>query len=170
MKPLTRHAPLYRNSPRSLRNHRHTGRRRPYLLLNSGFSETPGQFSPDGKWIAYVSDRSGGRKEVCVTSFQQPTTVIPISSTGGDFPRWSRERKELFFLGPDKLISASITIDGGELKVQDVKALFDVRFPQVTRSVYDVSPDGQRFLMNVWDAGASLPFTIVVNWTEKLRR
>jgi hypothetical protein len=107
---------------------------------------------------------------VFVTSFQQPTTVIPISSTGGDFPRWSRDRKELFFLGPDKLMSASITIDGGELKVQDVKALFDVRFPQVTRSVYDVSPDGQRFLMNVWDAGASLPFTIVVNWTEKLRR
>jgi hypothetical protein len=65
---------------------------------------------------------------------------------------------------------ASISIRGDELKVQDVKPLFDVRWPLVTRSVYDVAPDGQRFLMNVWDVGASLPFTIIVNWTEKLRR
>jgi len=51
-----------------------------------------------------------------------------------------------------------------------VQSLFDVRWPQVTRSVYDVAPDGQRFLMNIWEASAALPFTIVVNWTEKLRR
>jgi len=147
-----------------------TGERKPYLLLNSGFTEIPAQFSPDGNWIAYVSDRSGGRKEIFVTSFRDPTNVIPISSGGGDFPRWNRDGKELFFLGPDQLMSASLSIEGNELKVQDVKALFDVRWPQVTRSVYDVTPDGQRFLMNVWDSGASLPFTVVVNWMEKLRR
>jgi hypothetical protein len=147
-----------------------TGERKPYLLLNSGFSETPAQFSPDGEWIAYVSDRSGGRKEIFVTSFRQPTNVIPISSTGGDFPRWSHDGRELFFLGPDKLMVASLSIEGTDLKVEDVKSLFDVRWPQVTRSVYDVAPDGQRFLMNVWDSGASLPFTVVVNWTEKLKR
>jgi len=147
-----------------------TGERKPYLLLNSGFSEIPAQFSADGKWIAYVSDRSDGRKEVFATLFSKPTTVIPVSSTGGDFPRWSRDGKELFFLGPDKLMVASISIQGDELKVQDVKPLFDVRWPLVTRSVYDVAPDGQRFLMNIWEATAALPFTIVVNWTEKLRR
>ena len=147
-----------------------TGERKPYLLLNSGFSEIPAQFSPDGKWIAYVSNRSGGRKEVFVALFSQPTTVIPVSSTGGDFPRWSHDGTELFFLGPDKLMVASISIRGDELKVQDVKPLFDVRWPVVTRSVYDVAPDGQQFLMNVWDVGASQPFTVVVNWTEKLRR
>ena len=147
-----------------------TGEPKPYLLLNSGFSEIPAQFAPDGKWIAYVSDRSGGRKEVFVTLFSKPTTVIPVSSTGGDFPRWSRDGKELFFLGPDKLMVASISTEGDELKVQDVTPLFDVRWPLVTRSVYDVAPDGQRFLMNIWEASAALPFTIVVNWTEKLRR
>ncbi len=147
-----------------------TGERKPYLLLNSGFNEIPAQFSPDGKWIAYVSDRSGGRKEVFVALFSQPTTVIPVSSTGGDFPRWSRDSTELFFLGPNKLMVASISIRGDELKVKDVKPLFDIRWPVVTRSVYDVAPDGQRFLMNVWDVGASLPFTIIVNWMEKLRR
>jgi len=76
----------------------------------------------------------------------------------------------LFFLGPDKLMTASISIQGDELKVQDVAPLFDVRWPAVTRAVYDVAPDGKRFLMNVWDSGASLPFTVVVNWTERLRR
>ncbi len=147
-----------------------TGDRKPYRLLNSGFTEVPAEFSPDGNWIAYVSNRSAGRKEVFVTSFRQPTIVIPISSTGGDFPRWSHDGQELFFLGPDKLMSASIRIQGDELKVQDVAPLFDVRWPQVTRAVYDVAPDGKRFLMNVWDSGASLPFTVVVNWTERLRR
>ena len=147
-----------------------TGERKPYRLLNSGFTEVPAEFSPDGNWIAYVSNRSAGRKEVFVTSFHQPTIVIPISSTGGDFPRWSHDGKELFFLGPDKLMTASISIQGNELKVQDVAPLFDVRWPQVTRAVYDVAPDGKRFLMNVWDSGASLPFTVVVNWTERLRR
>jgi eukaryotic-like serine/threonine-protein kinase len=146
-----------------------TGDRKPYPFLNSGFSEIPAAFSPDGKWVAYVSTQSADRKEVFVTAFPKPQGVWQVSTAGGDFPRWSHDGRELFFLAPDKLMAAAISTEGGQLKVGEVKGLFDVRWPVGTRSVYDVAPDG-RFLMNVWDAGASLPITIMVNWTAKLGR
>jgi serine/threonine protein kinase len=146
-----------------------TGDRKPYPFLNSGFSEIPAAFSPDGKWVAYVSTQSADRKEVFVTAFPKPQGVWQVSTSGGDFPRWSHDGRELFFLAPDKLMAAAISSEGGQLKVGEVKSLFDVRWPVGTRSVYDVAPDG-RFLMNVWDAGASLPITIMVNWPAKLGR
>jgi serine/threonine protein kinase len=146
------------------------GDQKPYPFLNSGFSEVPGVFSPDGKWVAYVSTQSSDRKEVFITAFQQPAGVWQVSTSGGDFPRWRRDSKELFFLATDKLMSASISIAGDQVKVGDVKPLFDVRWPVGTRAVYDVAPDGQKFLMNVWDAGASLPITVMINWTAKLGR
>jgi eukaryotic-like serine/threonine-protein kinase len=140
---------------------------KPYLFLNSGFSEIPASFSPDGQWVAFVSDQSADRKEVFVTGFPQPAGIWQVSTSGGDFPRWSHDGKELFFLGPDKLMAASISTEGGQVKVDDAKSLFDVRWPVGTRSVYDVAPDG-RFLMNVWDSGVSLPITIMINWTAKV--
>jgi eukaryotic-like serine/threonine-protein kinase len=140
---------------------------KPYPLLNSGFSEIPASFSPDGKWVAFVSNQSADRKEIFITGFSQPSGIWQVSSSGGDFPRWSHDGKELFFLGPDKLMVASISIEGEQIKVGDIKALFDVRWPPGTRSVYDVAPDG-RFLMNVWDSGASLPITVMINWMARL--
>ena len=64
-------------------------------------------------------------------------------------------------------MAAPISIEGGQIKVGDIRPLFDVRWPPGTRSVYDVAPDG-RFLMNVWDSGASLPITVMINWMAKL--
>ncbi len=147
-----------------------TGDRKPYPFLNSGFSEIPAEFSPDGKWVAYVSNQSADRKDVYVTAFPTPAGIQQVSTAGGDFPRWKRDGTELYFLGPDKLMSASIRVEGNAVKVEEVAPLFDIRWPLGTRSVYDVADNGQRFLMNVWDAGASLPITVVVNWTAKLGR
>jgi eukaryotic-like serine/threonine-protein kinase len=144
-----------------------TGNGKPYPFLNSGFSEIPAVFSPDGNWVAFVSTQSSDRKEVFITGFPQPSGIWQVSTSGGDFPRWRHDGKELFFLGPDKLMAVPISADGGHIKVGDIKPLFDVRWPVGTRSVYDVAPDG-RFLMNVWDSGASLPITVMINWTAKL--
>lgn len=105
-----------------------------------------------------------------MTSFPEPSGVWRVSTSGGDFPGWRRDGNEIFFLGPDKLMAAAVVANGKEFVVNDVKPLFDVRWPVGTRSVYAVHPDGQRFLMNVWDVGASLPITIAVNWTAKLER
>ena len=83
-----------------------SGDGKPYPFLNSGFSEIPATFSPDGKWVAFVSNQSADRREIFVTGFPQPAGVWQVSTSGGDFPRWRHDGKELFFLGPDKLMAA----------------------------------------------------------------
>src|ERR1017187_2296929 len=83
-----------------------TGDRKPYPFVRTQFSEDEGIFSPDGKWVAYESDESG-RSEVYVRPFPGPGTPFPISTGGGANPRWSRDRKELYFVAPDSMLMAA---------------------------------------------------------------
>jgi Tol biopolymer transport system component len=147
-----------------------TGERKPYLFLGSEFSEIPAEFSPDGRWVAYVSNQASGVKEVYVTTFPKPGGVWQISTNGGDFPRWRADGKEIFYLTTDRLMSASVSVTGGQFEVGDVKPLFNVAWPPATRAVYDVTPDGQRFLANIADAGSTArPITLISNWPAKVR-
>jgi serine/threonine protein kinase/dipeptidyl aminopeptidase/acylaminoacyl peptidase len=141
---------------------------KPYKYPNSGFSEIPAEFSPDGKWIAYVSNE-GGRKEVYVTTFPELSGRWQVSQTGGDYPRWRRDGKELFFLTADRMMSAEVNATGPQFAVGVVKPLFDTRWVPA-RSVYDVTADGSRFLMVTWDPSPTdAGFNIVVNWPAALR-
>jgi Tol biopolymer transport system component len=147
-----------------------TGAAAPHMFLGSTFSEIPAQFSPDGRWVAYVSDQSSRQKEVFVTSFPNRGAVRQISAAGGDFPRWKSDSSELFYLTADALMSVPLTAKDGQIDPGEVKKLFDVRWAPSTRSPYDVAPDGQRFLFNVFVTGtAPAPITIVTNWTEKIK-
>jgi eukaryotic-like serine/threonine-protein kinase len=78
------------------------GEKKPRALLNTAANETHGQISPDGKWIAYTSDATRNRREVYVKSFPSLSGEWQISNNGGDWPRWSRDSKELFYhsIGP----------------------------------------------------------------------
>jgi hypothetical protein len=83
------------------------------------------------------------------------------------YPRWHQNGKELSFVSPDgKMMSATITADAGGVSVDALRPLFDVRVPQgLERDFYDVSPDGQRFLMVVpEEETASTSLTLIVNW------
>ncbi len=124
----------------------------------------PAEFSPDGRWIAYVSNEAG-RKDVYVTSFPELSGKWQVSRAGGDHPRWRRDGRELFYLTADKMMSADVNGSGSQFDVAATRPLFDVRWAPA-RSVYDVSGDGQRFLMVTWDPSpAATGFTVVVNWT-----
>jgi Tol biopolymer transport system component len=137
--------------------------------------ETFGQFSPDGRWIAYSSDETS-RREVYVQGFapdRSPATAVGkwmISTAGGDKPRWRRDGKEIYYIAPDRKLMA-VPVTTGPTFTPDVGVpLFDTRvvgfFP------YDVAPDG-RFLLNVMsDAAAAVvaPVTIVLNWQAGLGR
>ena len=82
-----------------------SGDRKPMPVLHSEFNESQGQFSPNGRWIAYVSDESG-MPQVYVQSFPTLTGHWQVSPDGGTQPRWRRDGKELFYLAPDRKLMA----------------------------------------------------------------
>jgi len=129
---------------------------------------TEGQFSPDGKWVASVTNESG-RPEVFVQSFPDGRLRTQVSTTGGTQVRWSADGEEIFYLAPDgKLMAVSIAFGGPSPNVQLPKALFEVHLATGTNVVgnkpqYAVSRNG-RFLLNAAIESASSPIVIAVNW------
>jgi Tol biopolymer transport system component len=147
------------------------GDRKPFPFLQTQFNDYPGQFSPDGRWVAYASDESG-KFEVYVAPFPGPGGKWQVSVAGGDWPRWRRDGTEIFYLAPDnKLMAAAVNGKGSSFEVDAVKPLFDAHAAPGVRYSYDVSGDGQRFLINTApEQSASAPVTVVVNWTAGLKK
>ncbi len=148
-----------------------SGDRKPVPFLNTKFDEGFGQFSPNGRWVAYRSNESG-RNEVYVAPFPGPGGKWQISTAGGDRPRWRRDGSEIFYLAPDnKLMAAAVNDKGANFEVGAVKPLFEARFVTGGRNQYAVSADGQRFLINTTpEQEASAPITVVLNWTAGLKK
>jgi Tol biopolymer transport system component len=134
--------------------------------------QSNGQFSPDGHWVAYGSNETGSW-EVYVTSFPEPRGKWQVSSGGGQQPRWRGDGKELFYLSPDgKMMAVPVTL-GASVEAGTPAALFQAHPRQHISSLdvftYDVSRDGQRFLINtrVEHTEAS-PMSVVINWPAEL--
>jgi hypothetical protein len=144
------------------------------LLLKAPSVLRNGQFSPDGKWVAYASNETE-RWEIYVTSFPEARGKWQVSSGGGEQPRWRADGKELFYLSLDgKVMAAPVTI-GGKFDAGTPIALFQAtpRQPVLPFDlfVYDVSRDGQRFLINAQVKRAEIePMSIILNWTAKLKK
>jgi Tol biopolymer transport system component len=99
--------------------------RKPVAVANSPFSESNGQFSPDGRWVTYQSNESG-RYEVYVVPFPAGSGKWQISTGGGIWPRWRHDGKELFFIGPDsQTMAATITASGTSFEAAPPVPLFE---------------------------------------------
>jgi Tol biopolymer transport system component len=140
---------------------------KPTVFVDSPFSEGQGVFSPDGDWVAYVSNESQ-QNEIYVSPFPGPGKT-PISRTGGVFPRW--QGKEIFWAGLDgKLMAAEVTLKASSIHVVQVKPL-GITVPTVRGSPYDVSLDGQRILaITEPERTSAAPLTLVQNWTSLLKK
>ena len=129
--------------------------------LASPFTETHPRFSPDGRWVAYTSNLSG-RDEVYLRKFEGDAAPVPVSTQGGGHPQWRRDGNELFFLNPaDEMMSVSVTRSGETIITGAPQRLFRIPLNDITRasySPYGVTPDGQRFLLNVPDRPTPLFF------------
>src|SRR5215207_7747828 len=114
------------------------GKRRP--LFETRFEERWAQFSPDGRWVAYMSNQSGLRREIYVTDFPAASRTIPISTAGGNFPRWSRTGLELFYIAADnRITAATLSVGGGDLTVKSITPLFVAQPTEgLQRYFYDV--------------------------------
>jgi eukaryotic-like serine/threonine-protein kinase len=130
-----------------------------------------GQFSPDGKWVAYSSNESG-RWEVYVTSFPEAHGKWQVSNAGGDQPRWRNDGKELFYLAPDSKMMALPVKTGTNFDAGTPTALFQANPRELVATSeqfsYDVSQDGQKFLINTQLKTGMAPMSVVLNWSEKL--
>ena len=140
------------------------GDRTPVKILGSPYNESQGQFAPDGKSFAFVSDNDG-LQQVYLQSFPSPTRRVPVSTGGGTQPRWRPDGRELFYLAPDgKMMSVSIR-GNDTLETDAPRPMFNTPLDShALRQSYAVSPDGQRFLLQVPSASSSSTLTVVLNW------
>jgi Tol biopolymer transport system component len=156
------------------------GDRTPYPLVREPGNQRQAKLSPNGKWVAYVTDVTAGLPEVIVASLVTPGAKWRISTGGGAFPRWRRDGQELFYLASGGTLTAvSVGVDpDGALRVGAARSLFQTGIQAlgglgVGALFFNVSPDGQRFLVMTphKEQPTTMPAIVVVtNWTTALNR
>jgi Tol biopolymer transport system component/tRNA A-37 threonylcarbamoyl transferase component Bud32 len=142
-------------------------------FLRTRFDEAVPRFSPDGRWLAYISDESG-RYEIYVQPYPGPGRKWQISTEGGTEPAWNPNGRELFYRSGDKMMAVDIATQPG-FAAGTPRMLFEgpyepAPFPLAN---YDVSHDGQRFLMlkpTEQAQAAPTQINVVLNWFEELKR
>jgi serine/threonine protein kinase len=143
-----------------------TGKPEGTPLLRTPFSASAARYSPDGEWIAFVSEESG-RPEVYVAPANGQGGMRRVSDSGGSLPRWRRDGKELIYLAANGALLAIPTRTTGGFEAGSPAVLFTANPPP---DDYDVSPDGRRFLFQERAPERDVPLTVVVNWTSELKK
>ena len=138
--------------------------------LDSTFDEGAPRLSPDGRWLAYVSNESG-RQEVYVRLMTGSSGRQQVSNSGGTEPVWGRDGRELFYREGDKMMAVRLDASAARLQAGRPSALFEGRFAKgsIDAANYDVTPDGQRFLMVQSDqqSSTSTIFHVLIQWIGK---
>jgi len=142
----------------------------PYPFIQTAFNESNPQFSPDGRSVAYQSNESG-KYEMYVAPFPGPGGKRRVSAAGGAAPRWRADGKELFYIAPDnRLMAAEVEANGSAFEVKKVEPLFGLAVTD-RDYYYNVSADGQRFLIRAPPEGETRErLTVVRNWTAGIKR
>jgi len=157
-----------------------TGRQNDWLLALDGskrlFEPAPvdaaqydGVFSPDGHWLAYFSYDTG-RPEVFVVPFPPTGAKYQISQTGGWAAKWAAGNKLFYLTMGNRLMEADLATSGESLQVKSIEPLFELSLPTTTAPLFDVSRDGNRFIVAASaDPAASDSITLLLNWPERLQ-
>jgi len=132
------------------------------------------RLSPDGRWLAYTSTETG-REETYVTHFPSGSGKWQISQSGGLFPLWREDAKELYFMGfgsnaTVEVFAVTVNANGETFESGQVRPLFPLTYTAPLGYPYDVTPDGQRFIQATSPESVSTPLVLVTNWTAELKR
>jgi Tol biopolymer transport system component len=133
-------------------------------LVATEFHEYGAQFSPDGKWVAYTSDESG-EEEVYLRQFPEGTLRRQVSVNGGYFPRWSEGKNEIIYLDNNRQLATVTVTTDPELNLSRPVPLFAANQRFDLSDQYDVTPDGQTFLVNTPVlSSSSQSISLILNW------
>ena len=146
-------------------------------LIQTPSNEGQGQFSPDGRWVAYASDESG-QLEIYIQRFPLGGAKSRLSVAGGMLPAWRRDGKELFFLEPEsgRMMAVDVVTDTEDFRWDKPHLLFQLPATAITHasepgSHYGVTPDGQRFVVRLpADEMPVQSLNVIVNWSSDLPR
>jgi dipeptidyl aminopeptidase/acylaminoacyl peptidase len=142
--------------------------RKPSLVFKDPAFYSTATVSPDGHFMAFVSDESG-RDELYVTTYPTVGRRWQVSQNGGQEPRWRRDGKELFYFAADNHLQAvPAKITGSDFELGQPQSLFAVSRKGVAIWRYDVLPDGQHFIATIAKEGSASNITLVTNWTNML--
>ena len=146
------------------------GDRKPFAYTGASgqIQERSGVFSPDGRWVAFMSDE-GGRPEVFVAPFPWTGTKWQVSAGGGADPRWRLDGKELYYFNFTGITAAEVDGSGPAFQVGGSKLLFRVPVRGIGRE-FAPSRDGQKFVAIVPNSGTSQLLTLVQNWPAELKK
>ena len=148
-----------------------SGDRQPTSYLGTPFQETQGIPSPDGRWMAYQSDESGEAR-VYVQRVPPSGGQWQVSTGAGAMPRWRTDGRELYYVTSDNHLMAVAIEAAGDTPIVGIpQQLFQVPFGQASfqRNVFDVTSDGQRFLVNTLvEPVRSASIAWVLNWAAEL--
>ena len=142
---------------------------KPLALRNTEFQEYHGRVSPDGRWLAYQSNESK-RSEIYVVGFPKLSGRWQVSVNGGTRPVWSRDGRELYFLGLEDTLMAVAVKSGEQFQAGAPQPLFNVRLSGNANASYDVSADGRFLFATTTEQAARVPMTVVVNWQSMLKK
>jgi serine/threonine protein kinase len=144
----------------------------PKPYLRTPYNEQRGRFSPDSppRWVAYQSDETG-RPEVYIRAFPEPHGATQISTDGGQYPQWGAGGRELIYISlNNKLMAVSLKVGADTIQPSTPRELFPLPAVDDGWCPYDITADGQRFLMRATpERGAAQPLTIIVNWPALLK-
>lgn len=141
----------------------------PSVFLQTPFLEGAAQFSPDGRFVVYVSDESG-RHEVYVRSFPDKGSKWQVSTNGGTAPRWSGDGAEIFYVEQSKLLAVRVGSRPGFSPGPPALLFEKQALSGVAAPLYDVAADGQRFVVREVVSGKEpLAIHVVHNWFEEFR-
>lgn len=139
---------------------------KPVDYLASPFAENHARFSPDSRWIAYTSNASG-QNEVWVESFPRGNGKWMVSKDGGNKPRWRSDGRELYYYSTDEKLMAVPIRPGAVIDFGAPQFLFEAKLQSAVGWPYDVTPDGQKFILLTVETREHNP--IILNWPALLR-
>ncbi len=150
-----------------------TGEKKPFAIVQPQSAQAgigTYRLSPNGQWLAYSSTESG-REEVYATHFPSGAGRWQVSQSGGAYPAWRGDSKEVYFYGLDGAFrAAGVNTTKGEFDVDQARTLFRMSYSGPVGTPYDAAPDGQRFVFSTLPESLSTPLVLVTNWTTDLKK